>query len=90
MILDGSLTVDINVLRAVINVKISSRTRQPQNQKIHPIKPMNKNSKRRQAQLRKENKGQWGKPEYKRKKQPFPSKDGMSLSDQRALFYGQV
>ena len=51
---------------------------------------MNKNSKRRQAQLRKENKGQWGKPEYKRKKQPFPSKDGMSLSDQRALFYGQV
>ena len=43
----------------------------------------NKNTKRRQSELAKANKGNWPKPVFKAKVKDFPSKDGMSLIDQR-------
>lgn len=46
----------------------------------------NKNTKRRQVELSKANRGV--KAPHKPKKQPFPSKDGMSMADQRKFFYG--
>ena len=49
----------------------------------------NKNTKRRQRHLAVEKRGNWGTPGTKKKKQPFPSKDGMTLEKQRALFYGR-
>ena len=45
---------------------------------------MNKNTMRRQRELRKTGKFAG----YKKKKQSFPSKDGMTMEKQRALFYG--
>ena len=46
----------------------------------------NKNTMRRQRELSKANRGiKFG---HKPKKQPFPSKDGMSLADQRRMFHG--
>lgn len=51
---------------------------------------MNNNTKRRKALFAKENKGNFPKPVFKKKAKPFPQpKDaGLSLANQRAMFYG--
>ena len=49
---------------------------------------MNKNTMRRQREIRKVNCGKSYKPGTKKKKQPFPSKGGPTMEEQRAIFYG--
>ena len=46
---------------------------------------MNKNTKQRLTNYRKANKGNFGKPAYKKKAKPFPqpNKEGMTISEQR-------
>ncbi len=51
---------------------------------------MNRNTQRRKRFEREEAKlnGGFPKPAYRKKSKPFPSQDGMSLSEQRRIYYG--